>query len=511
MSLKQEKSSEEIRVRNLRVIYDQEVCAIKDLNLGIHPGQHVAILGPSGSGKSTFLKCITEKVCPTAGEVCCFKKTATIHQDLKLVAQGTALSNVLHGAIGRHSWIRTLVGFPNDEKKRAIELLNRVGLSDRVWQPVYNLSGGEKQRVAIARALMQDPEVLLADEPTSSLDTFNAHAILRLLRGIAKEKNLTVVSVLHDERLAHGYYDRVVGMENGEVVYDVESNSTWEPSKAEPAQEEPEEVEETNIGVPSKKRSTEFAAIAGLLLVGFIWSILGLNVSDRSMDGVYSGLIGFVSKLFPTSVEELMQIPWKTLAFSLVETVQMAFIGTLLGVIFSLPFSALAASNTGPRFLQRPTRFVLNIIRTVPSLIWALIFVAAVGLGPIAGIFALVAYSVGYLSKFFYEAFEGIDQGPTEALREMGASGLQRFFHAVWPASMPAFISSSLFMLEYNVRAASILGVVDAGGIGFYIKEYIDFRFFPAVTASLFLILIVVLALDSLSNYVRNNLVKHSR
>ncbi|MCL4141734.1 UNVERIFIED_CONTAM: hypothetical protein GTU68_066624, partial [Idotea baltica] len=151
-------------------------------------------------------------------------------------------------------------------------------------------------------------------------------------------------------------------------------------------------------------------------------------------------------------------------------------------------------------------RLFLNTIRTVPSLIWALFFVAAVGLGSLAGVLALSLYSLGYLSKFFYEAFENVDPRPATALQEIGASGLQQFSFAIWPASASAILSSCIFMIEYNVRAASILGLVDAGGIGFYMKQYADFRAFPSLLACLSLILVVVITFDVLSAKIRSKL-----
>jgi phosphonate transport system permease protein len=183
--------------------------------------------------------------------------------------------------------------------------------------------------------------------------------------------------------------------------------------------------------------------------------------------------------------------------------VQMSLIGTTVGVLIAFPLAALAARNVGPRLLQGAVRQLLNIIRTIPSLIWALIFVAAVGFGPLAGVLALTFYSLGYLTKFFYESFEAADTGPQGALEELGASGLQRFTHAVWPAALPAAASSCLFVLEYNVRAASVLGIVDAGGIGWHIKHFLDYRNFPAAIACLALVLAVVIMLDAVSTRVR--------
>jgi len=139
----------------------------------------------------------------------------------------------------------------------------------------------------------------------------------------------------------------------------------------------------------------------------------------------------------------------------------------------------------------------------VPSLLWALIFVVAVGLGPLPGTMALAVYTVGYLGKLYYEAFEGVDREVLEAVRATGASRWQRIRWAVLPESMNALLSQALFMLEYNVRASAILGFVGAGGIGFYMVGYLQVLQFRRVTAAILLTLALVLALDGLSAVVR--------
>jgi len=497
-----------VSLSDVSVAYRRGQIALNSLSLEIPREQCLVIAGPSGSGKTTLLRSISGKIVPQLGEVVVRGRTATIHQDLRLVTQHSALSNVMHGALGRQHLFKGLLWFPRSERERAEELLIRVGLGKCLHQPVENLSGGEKQRVAIARALMQDPDILLADEPVAALDDVNAHMIMRLLRDIAQERKLTLITVLHDTELARIYGDRVLTLAEGEVSND------RDVSRSESIRELPEET--TRVKLQAAKELTlpaappsalQYAAwLAGAAII-YWWCISGLSISGREMDNVFGGLLSFLGELLPRTKEEFVAIPWATLWASLLETIQMAIIGTTLGTIIAWPLSALAADNTGPRLLRKPVRFFLNVTRTVPSLIWALLFVAAVGLGAVAGILALVAHSVGYLSKFFYESFEGVEPGPPEALREIGANGLQRFRHAVWPAARPAVLSSTLFMLEYNVRSASILGVVDAGGIGFYLKQYIDFRFFPAVTAGLLMILVVVLAIDWVSNRVRARLV----
>ena len=514
-----------LSVQDLSLRFCKNTNLFKSISFDVRQGECFAIVGSSGCGKTSLLHCITNHVIPTTGHIESYGKTAFIYQDLKLVGSKTAINNVLHGAIGRLNTFQTCFTFPKNEQKKAKELLNRVGLSHRYYHRVSQLSGGEKQRVAIARALMQEPDILLADEPVASLDEVSTHSILQLLTSIAKERNLTVLLVVHDTRLANQYADKVLKFKNdnnsesiisiANTALGVVNNSVdaecSEPENNKYCETKCEYICETNNHsevslkqtTPISYKIISYSVLFLLCAISFYF----LDISKRDLNGVGSNLINFFSLLIPSSFSEITSLPWQTLFLSLIETMQMALVGTLLGVLGALPLSALAAHNTGPRLLQEPARLLLNVLRTVPSLIWALIFVAAVGLGPLAGVMALMVYSVGYLSKFFYESFEGINPGPTSALKDIGASGMQRFIHAVWPASRAAVLTSTVFMLEYNVRAASILGVVDAGGIGFYIKEYIDFRYFPAVTACLLLILSVVLILDTFSRYVRSKLI----
>jgi len=500
-------------MRDVSLTYPCGVKALRDVSLAIQPGEHVAILGPSGSGKSTLLKCLSGSLTPSQGLLEKPGRVAVIHQDLRLVKQRTALQNVLDGALARTSLLRTLSTGPTAaERDRATALLKRVGLENRLHHRVSRLSGGEQQRVAIARALMQDPAMLLADEPVASLDQINAKQIMGLITELAHEHRLTVVSVLHDPFLAQQYADRLIGLDRGQVTEarieatgpnlhvveaGTETTSNGLPGAA-PA--EPER--------PAWFKPLGFAGAALAAAVLYFWSVSSLDINTRQMQDAGPNMLAFLQSLLPSSWAAVAELPWSSLFASLVETLQMSLIGTTVGVLFAIPLAAMAAENIGPLWLRVPMRFTLNIIRTVPSLIWALLFVAAVGVGSFAGILALVFYSIGYLTKFFYEAFEGVDPGPQSALKEMGAGGAQRFLNAVWPAARPAFLSSSLFMLEYNVRAASVLGIVGAGGIGFYLMMFAEYRNFTAVLACLVMLLVVVQAMDTVSKRLRAWLVQ---
>ncbi len=501
-----------IVLHDVSVTYPRGVEALRKLTLRIERGRHVTILGSSGSGKTTLLGCLSGRVAVSAGEVHCEGRIATIHQDLRLVGERSTLANVLHGCLGRHATWRTLLGFPRRERQRAIALLNRVGLGHRLHAPVRKLSGGEQQRVAIARALMQEPAILLADEPIASLDAANARDIMQLLSDIGRERQLTIVSVMHDCSLAEQYADRLLGLHQGQLVFDNarDTDQSFQECRAcrvlqgVRAQSPPARAAE----FPRWARAGTWIVAAIVAACAYGLSMRHLDIGPQRFEGVLFGLGRFLRDLVPTRWEQIAAIPWAPLSWSLVETLEMSLLGTTLGVLVSWPMAALAADNVGPRFIRHGMRFVLNAIRTIPSLIWALLFLAAVGFGNLAGVLALAAYSVGYLTKFFYEAFENVDPHTPDALREIGASGPQRFLHSVWPAARPAILSSSLFMLEYNVRAASVLGIVGAGGIGFYFKQFYDFRDFPAMFACLVLLLLVVLVLDAISTRLRARLVR---
>jgi len=524
-----------VAVRDLSVRFQSRqgtVVAVDELSLDVPAGQHLAVLGLSGSGKTTLLGCLSGRIKPSAGDVRVDGTTAVIHQDLRLVKQRTALQNVLHGCLGRHNRI---VGFPKVEFEQAKRWLQRVGLGRRMYMPVALLSGGEQQRVAIARALMQDPKILLADEPVASLDNVNAKAVMTLLDNIAREEHLTVISVMHDCDLAEAFADRIIGMEHGKLVHDESLNVANSPPDAScqacqvlkqhllekqiaRLTEDAEADDQTPPHAPTMQEPSDLLlgrltpwrlAVFGIVAaVVYAWSVVSLDISADSLAGATGAMWKFVAGFFLDMPYELPHLPYGELFMSLVETLQMALVGTTIAVLLSWPMAALAARNVAPMWVLRPMRGLLNAIRTVPSIIWALLFVATVGIGVFAGVLALIAYTIGYLTKFYYEGFESVDPGPPSALTEIGASGLQRFMHAIWPQSMPIIASASIFMLEYNVRAASVLGVVGAGGIGYWMREYISPPSnFPAAFVCLAMLLVVVFILDTLSTRLRARLV----
>ena len=211
--------------------------ALKGVDLAIAPGEMVVLLGLSGSGKSTFLRHVDGLETPTSGTLNVLgqdlttlsgkgmrqlrSKVGFVFQQFELVPSLTALENVLTGALATLRGPRLgLATYPRRLRVKALETLDRVGLLERAYERADTLSGGQQQRVAIARALMQEPEILLADEPVASLDPESSRVVMSLIREIARERNLTVLCSLHQVDLALSWADRIIGLREGAVVLD---------------------------------------------------------------------------------------------------------------------------------------------------------------------------------------------------------------------------------------------------------------------------------------------------
>ena len=188
----------------------------------------------------------------------------------------------------------------------------------------------------------------------------------------------------------------------------------------------------------------------------------------------------------------------------MLETVKMAFVATVLGFSIAILLSPLAARNLAPLWIAVPTRILLAATRSLPSIIWAIIFVVLFGLGPLAGVLAMTFYTIGYLGKFQYEEMEGMRNDPLEASRAMGLSRTEIAVNVVIPESSNSLLSQLLFMFEYNVRHGTVLGLVGAGGIGYYLQYYMGLLLYHQVMAFLVVIFVVVIAIDLLSMLLRS-------
>jgi phosphonate transport system permease protein len=188
----------------------------------------------------------------------------------------------------------------------------------------------------------------------------------------------------------------------------------------------------------------------------------------------------------------------------MMETLKIAFVATILGFIGALCLSSFAAKNLMPMYIAFPFRILLSATRSLPSLIWAIIFVIVIGFGPLAGVLAMTFYTVGYLGKLQYETFEGMPSDSLEVSKAMGLSHPTIFTSIVIPETGNHLLSQLMFMFEYNVRHGTVIGIVGAGGIGYYINTYLKFLQYDKVLALLILIFLVVVVIDILSLMVRS-------
>jgi phosphonate transport system ATP-binding protein len=248
-------------VENLTKIYERgKVRALSNVSFSVEKGEFLVLIGLSGSGKSTLLRCINRLVEPTSGRIFLNgveltklspramrrvrRRIGMVFQQFNLVKRATVLQNVLAGRLGYNPTLPTLLGyFPKKDIERAKECLERVGLLDKMYVRVDQLSGGQQQRVGIARALMQEPELLLADEPVSALDPATSHSVMQYIEQINKEDGVTVIASLHFLSLARRYGQRIIALRSGEVVFDGLPEAIDDQKFKEIYGEEAEEVE----------------------------------------------------------------------------------------------------------------------------------------------------------------------------------------------------------------------------------------------------------------------------
>lgn len=259
-------------------------------------------------------------------------------------------------------------------------------------------------------------------------------------------------------------------------------------------------------------------AVVAILVALLVWGTSSTGANFKTLAEGIPNVWDFITRLMPF---QFVMVDWKiNLAGNqltwnvpeavpaLVETIQMAIVGTVGAVLLSLPFGFLAARNITPHpVVYFLTRFSLNVNRAVPDIIFALIFVAAVGLGPFAGILALTIGSVGTAAKMYAESIEAIDPAQVQAVRATGANGLQVFSFAVLPQAAPLIASYSLLMFEGNVRSASILGIVGAGGIGLILNKYMALFKYQELMGALLLIVVLVTIIDRFSDAIRRRIV----
>jgi phosphonate transport system permease protein len=244
--------------------------------------------------------------------------------------------------------------------------------------------------------------------------------------------------------------------------------------------------------------------LVGLLFLAIF--IQGLQNAELSAPRIARGFVrlgAFLGQAFPPSLERLPNLAW-----AILETFQMALIGTTAGALLSVPLALLAARNTSPHsLLHWLARSLIGFMRAVPDLVWGLIFIVAVGLGPAAGIFAIAVDTISFCGRFFAERIEELDRGPLDALRTTGASYAGMIAGAVIPAALPSFVATTLFALEGSTRSAVVLGLVGAGGIGIELAVSMQLLRYDEACTIILVIFAVVIAVEQLSAAIRRRVI----
>jgi phosphonate transport system permease protein len=242
-----------------------------------------------------------------------------------------------------------------------------------------------------------------------------------------------------------------------------------------------------------------FVAVAAFI----IWSFQNSGLSFEQLERGVPAIIRVFGRMFPPDITDIDRIAW-----SLLTTFQMAVAGVVLGLILSLPIAILAADGLSPHpVVKQAARALIALFRTVPDLVWALIFVITVGLGSPAGILTIMVDTIGFAGRFFATAMEETDKGSREALASIGASRSGIVFSSVIPDAMPSFIATSLFCVEKAVRSSVVLGLVGAGGIGVELKVAFDLFEYDVAATIIILIFLLVVAVEQTGEWLRRRII----
>lgn len=236
----------------------------------------------------------------------------------------------------------------------------------------------------------------------------------------------------------------------------------------------------------------------GIFCVLLIWSWEGADMRPLDLIRDSGNMAIFAGEFFPPNFHD-----WRIYLSEMVITVHIAIWGTVLAVICAIPFGLMSAENLVPKWVYQPVRRVMDACRAINEMVFAMLFIVAVGLGPFAGVMALWVHTTGVLAKLFAEAVEAIDPRPMEGVRATGANALEVILYGVIPQVLPLWISYSLYRFESNVRSASVVGMVGAGGIGVILHEVIRGFDYAETSAVLLMIIVTVTLIDLVSARIR--------
>ena len=247
-----------------------------------------------------------------------------------------------------------------------------------------------------------------------------------------------------------------------------------------------------------RKRTTLNLVLWALVLIALMWSWEGADMRPMALYNDAANMASFIDGFFPPDFYD-----WPTMLREMVITLQIALWGTALSILCAVPFGILSSENMVPWWIWQPVRRLMDAFRAINEIVFAMLFVVAVGLGPFAGVLALWIHTTGVLAKLFSEAVEAIDPQPVEGIKATGADKIQQIIFGVIPQVMPLWISYSLYRFESNVRSATVLGIVGAGGIGMILWEQIRGFNYAGTAATMIVIVVSVTLIDIVSQRLR--------
>lgn len=250
---------------------------------------------------------------------------------------------------------------------------------------------------------------------------------------------------------------------------------------------------------PPWRRVLPFAVVGAFT----VWAWFGLDMDAARIGRAPAALAGLLRRAFPPDFTQ-----GGLIASALIETLQTAVLATVFGILLSIPLGLAGARNLFPAWLAVPARTLASGVRVLPSILWALIAVLVLGPGPLAGVVAMTFYTIGYLGKLQSEAFEGIPRDAVDAVRAMGLGRATVAWHVALPEAANALRSQALFMLEYNVRNSSVVGIVGAGGLGVLVANAFQFYQYDRLLAVLLVLFGTVVVLDAVSYFVRRRFIE---
>jgi len=252
-----------------------------------------------------------------------------------------------------------------------------------------------------------------------------------------------------------------------------------------------------------RRRSREWSGFTVTVALGVLvaWALIDTGIDLARIASSGPRIYAFLDRMYPPDWSVL-----PTVVDASLETFHIALLGTVASIVFSLVLGALAAESVTPRLVHVPLKWLLATIRAIPLILVAMLMVGAVGLGPLPGILAIAFHSTGMLGKFYAEAIESVPAQSLEALDSAGVTWLQKMRFGAWPQMAPDLVRDTLFRFELNIRESLVLGLVGAGGIGFYIQTYVrSFQYDKAATLTIVVVLFVVL-IEAINHVVRTSL-----